>query len=89
LIRGCTPEPGAWATLRGERVRLGPVRLLDASPDGTTLAPGQLRVGRRDVLAGTGTFPVRLGLVQPQGKKEMPAADWARGLRTVEGEAFA
>jgi methionyl-tRNA formyltransferase len=27
--------------------------------------------------------------VQPQGKKPMAAPDWARGVRLVEGEAFA
>jgi len=35
------------------------------------------------VLVGTGTVPVRLGEVQPEGKRRMPAADWARGLRTA------
>jgi methionyl-tRNA formyltransferase len=44
------------------------------------LAPGQLRVERDAVYVGTGTVPVRLGDVQPQGKRRMPAADWARGL---------
>ncbi|HEX4091723.1 MAG TPA: methionyl-tRNA formyltransferase [Trebonia sp.] len=44
------------------------------------LAPGQLRVQRSDVYVGTGTGPVRLGDVQPQGKRRMAAADWARGL---------
>ena len=29
---------------------------------------------------GTGTAAVKLGDVQPQGKRRMPAADWARGL---------
>ncbi len=24
-VRGCTPDPGAWTTFRGERVKLGPV----------------------------------------------------------------
>jgi methionyl-tRNA formyltransferase len=46
-----------------------------------SLAPGQLRVERAAVYVGTGTVPVRLGDVQPQGKRRMPAADWARGLR--------
>ena len=32
------------------------------------------------MLAGTGTEPVQLGLVQPPGKRPMPAADWGRGL---------
>jgi methionyl-tRNA formyltransferase len=102
LIRGCTPEPGAWTTLRGERVRLGPVTI--AEGEGPS-EPGRLGVGRREVLVGTTTGPVRLGLVQAQGKKEMPAVDWARGLRpapapvsgaasgsasaTADGEVFA
>ena len=33
------------------------------------------------VLVGTATAPVPLGDVQPPGKRRMPAADWARGLR--------
>ncbi len=32
--------------------------------------------------------PVRLGLVQPHGKKPMPAADWARGVRIDPGEGL-
>jgi methionyl-tRNA formyltransferase len=43
-------------------------------------APGQLRVERAAVYVGTGTVPVQLGDVQPQGRRRMPAADWARGL---------
>ena len=46
-----------------------------------SLAPGELRVDRNAVYAGTGSVPVRLGDVQPPGKRRMPAADWARGLR--------
>jgi methionyl-tRNA formyltransferase len=33
------------------------------------------------VLVGTASDPVRLGTVQPHGKKPMNAADWARGAR--------
>jgi methionyl-tRNA formyltransferase len=56
---------------------------VDAVADGAppvAVAPGQLRVERAAVYVGTGTVPVRLGDVQPQGKRRMPAADWARGL---------
>jgi methionyl-tRNA formyltransferase len=31
---------------------------------------------------------VRLGDVQPHGKKVMAAADWARGVRVDAGERF-
>jgi methionyl-tRNA formyltransferase len=82
LIRSVTPEPGAWAEFRGERVKLGPV----VPAGGDPLAPGELRVERKQVLAGTASQPVRLGEVQPQGKKRMPATDWARGIRVEPGE---
>jgi methionyl-tRNA formyltransferase len=45
------------------------------------LAPGEFRVDRNAVYVGTGTVPVRLGDVQPEGKRRMPAADWSRGIR--------
>ncbi|TKR21973.1 methionyl-tRNA formyltransferase, partial [Cellulomonas hominis] len=82
-VRGCTPAPGAWTTLPdGARLGLGPVRLV---PDVTDLAPGAVRVGRGEVLVGTGTHAVRLGEVRPAGKRAMAAADWARGARLAEG----
>jgi methionyl-tRNA formyltransferase len=85
LVRACTPAPGAWTTFCGERLKLGPVRFATGAAelfDGDTgLAPGELRAIKRDVLAGTGTQPVALGDVQPQGKRRMAAVDWARGIR--------
>jgi methionyl-tRNA formyltransferase len=83
-VRGVTPAPGAWTTWRGERLRLGPVQ---PEPDGdAALAPGELRVAGQAVLAGTGRGVVRLGSVQPAGKRMVPAADWARGARPQPGE---
>ncbi|WP_216216403.1 methionyl-tRNA formyltransferase [Amycolatopsis aidingensis] len=82
-VRAVTPDPGAWAEFRGERLKLGPVTIAeDAGP----LAPGELLVERKRVLAGTATAPVRLGEVQAQGKKRMAATDWARGTRIERGE---
>jgi methionyl-tRNA formyltransferase len=84
-IRACTPAPGAWTTLRGERVKLGPVRAVaNAAP----LKAGELLVERAQVLAGTATTPVILGEVRAAGKKAMPAVDWARGLRIQPGETL-
>jgi methionyl-tRNA formyltransferase len=48
-----------------------------APPD---LAPGELYVGRHEVLVGTSSRPVRLGDVQAPGKRRMTASEWARGL---------
>jgi methionyl-tRNA formyltransferase len=85
-IRACTPGPGAWTTYEGERVKLGPVTPIGNGPD---LAPGVLSVGKSEVLVGTGTMPVRLGEVKAFGKKQMPAADWARGARLDDGAKLA
>jgi len=80
-IRACTPEPGAWTELDGVRIKLWPVTPAAGRADSAPLAPGELRVAATGVLAGTGTTPVLLGDVQAGGKRRMPAADWARGLR--------
>ncbi len=82
LIRGCTPVPGAWTTLPdGARLGLGPVR---PRPDVVDLPPGRVRAGRRDVLVGTASHAVELGLVAAAGRKHMAAADWARGARLAD-----
>ncbi len=87
LVRGCTPAPGAWSTFRGERVKLAPVSLTGSDvPEG--LAPGEVVAGRREVWVGTASTPVVLGQVRPHGKKDMAAADWARGVRIAQGECF-
>ena len=100
-IRGCTPAPGAWTTFRGERLKIHPVTLALLVPEahdftgtgvpaqGEVVAPGAVRATKHAVQVGTAAGRVQLGMVQPQGKKPMAAADWARGVRIEPGEKFA
>ncbi|MGS0687191.1 methionyl-tRNA formyltransferase [Nakamurella sp. GG22] len=81
LIRSATPEPGAWAETPWGRMVLGPVQVTDR----TDLAPGELAVGKAEVLVGTVTSAVRLGVLTPPGRRAMAAADWARGVRPKPG----
>ncbi|WP_432573126.1 methionyl-tRNA formyltransferase [Kineococcus sp. SYSU DK005] len=81
-VRGCTPDPGAWTSFRGERLKLAPV--LPVAGDGP--GPGRVVVEKRRVLVGTGDGLVELGQVQPAGKRAMPAVDWARGVRPGDEE---
>lgn len=88
LVRGCTPAPGAWTLFRGERLK---IRALARDPEhpvpvGADPGAGELIADKSSVWAGTGSHPVELQWVQPQGKKPMTAADWARGVRVREGE---
>jgi len=85
LVRGCTPAPGAWCEFRGERVKLGPVQ---PAAEVLDLAPGEIRVAKSAIWAGTATHAVLLGEVKAEGKRMMPASDWARGVRVEPGECL-
>jgi methionyl-tRNA formyltransferase len=82
-IRACSPFPGAWTTFQGERIKIGPV-----SPGASSdLAPGRLEVTKNAVYVGTGSTVVKLGEVKAFGKKQMAAADWARGIQDFPADA--
>ena len=81
-IRAVTPNPGAWTMVGDLRIKLGPVTVDDEAPN--SLSPGAIRVDRGGVRVGTASQPVLLGRIQPPGKKQMEAADWARGARLDE-----
>ncbi len=78
-IRSVTPAPGAWTQVGDLRVKVAPVTTAPALD--APLEPGRFLVRKDGCYVGTGTTPVRLSQVQPQGKKLMAAADWARGAR--------
>ena len=81
-IRACTPGPGAWSTWEGERFKIGPVTVAVGRE---RLEPGVLEVTKNAVFVGTATHPVELGEVKAFGKKQMRAADWARGVAVPAG----
>jgi methionyl-tRNA formyltransferase len=74
--------PGAWTTFRGERFKINSARIA-----ANNLPPGALEITKRSVQVGTATRALELGQVQAQGKKPMPAADWARGISFDETPA--
>ena len=78
-------RPGAWTTFRGERLKLGPVRRARTRAD-ASWRPASWRCARTEVLVGTGDR-CRCGSARSsrQGKRAMPAADWARGARPAPG----
>ena len=84
LVRGASPNPGAWTTLDDQRFKV-----LLAGPDtsGVALDPGQLHATKRAVFVGTGDGDLRLDTVQAFGKSAMSGADWARGANP-EGVRF-
>ncbi|GED97911.1 methionyl-tRNA formyltransferase [Gordonia crocea] len=87
LIRAHTPDPGAWALLEAggaqTRLRVGPLRRNVAGEPAApaSLRPGEVVAAKKAVYVGTADEVVALTWVIPPGKKQMPAADWARGAR--------
>lgn len=93
-INGVTPEPGAWGWLvpadtddDATPVRLKLAGVLPVA-EGDEAWPADLAESAPGAVVSTGGSgwlrtrggAVRLGRVQPAGKKEMAAADWLRGL---------
>ena len=86
LIRGCNPQPGAWATRKGERIGIFDCHL------STTEEPGM--PGRVLRVDGDG-FDVRLNggvlrvlRVQPEGQRKLPAGEWAAAAELKPGARF-
>ena len=81
LVRGCNPEPMAWAEFGGEPIRiLRAVASQDALSDSSELAPGTvMKIGTR-VFVATANGTLELLEVQPASKRAMSASDWHRGL---------
>ena len=85
LIRGVTPEPGAFTTLDGARLKVLDAHVAREAP---RLQPGHFAVEGKRVLVGTASDPIELVTVLPAGKKAMAATDWWRG-RPADAAAVA
>lgn len=77
VVRACTPAPGAWTTLEGQKFRLHEV----LPTERPSTDPGLVEQERRHVYVHTGTGQLKLLRVQPAGKKAMDAVAWANGLQ--------
>jgi methionyl-tRNA formyltransferase len=85
-IRGLDAVPGAWSELGGQ-----PVKLFCPSVESRDGAAGEvLEVDEeRGPLVGAGEGSVRVGEVQPAGKRRMTGGAWVRGRGIRVGERLA
>lgn len=82
LIRGLSPEPGAFTLFRGKRLE---VLRSEVLPERNAL-PGELVVDDGALRAGAETGSVLLVLVKPEGSKAMSGIDLINGHRIKSGE---
>jgi methionyl-tRNA formyltransferase len=81
LVRAYTPDPGAYTSFRGQRIVVTRASVAAGSP----AEHGTLKVERGGPHVAAGAGWLRLDEVKPAGKRGMSGADWARGLRDLEG----
>jgi methionyl-tRNA formyltransferase len=82
LIRGATPEPGAWTMFRGRRLKITRSTLAGDSD----LPPGVLRLEPGALLVGCGDGTLLLDRAQMQGKLPLSGAELGRGLHLRSGD---
>jgi methionyl-tRNA formyltransferase len=86
-IRGMDAVPGAWSLLEGVPVKLFRPRVaggVDESAPGDVLEADP----RTGLLVAAGRGAVRIGEVQPPGKRRMGAEEWIRGRGAHVGQRF-
>ncbi len=77
-VRGCNPRPGAYTVWRGSLLKIWNALPADTSNDAS--APGEVeQADSHGIRVRAGRGSVLLIEVQPEGKKRMHAAEFARG----------
>lgn len=92
-VRGYNPAPGAATFLDGERVKILRARTYQPAPGEHSeeiLKTGQsgeiLAIIESGILVRTGNGVLEITSLQPAGKREMPARDWALGVFKTSGD---
>ncbi len=86
LIRGTYPWPGAYCSLRGERIAILKGKAVESNG---AYFPGRVeKVRENEFHIGTGKGVLAVLQVKPEGRKAMSASDFARGRRLRAGVSF-
>ena len=86
LVRGCDPQPGAFALLNGEKVRFYGARLIEESTDKT---PGTiLGVDDQGIHVAVSGATLVAGKVRPAKGKKVAAAQFATEQGLKAGDMF-
>jgi methionyl-tRNA formyltransferase len=78
------PNPIARTIFRGDVLKITRARV--AGDSYHQLAPGEVVTTKSSLFIGTSDGSLEILSVIPQGKSEMGASDWARGVRVEPGE---
>jgi methionyl-tRNA formyltransferase len=85
VIRAFDPKPGAFTLQRGTEVKLFGSRL---APDARGDIGAVLDIEESGMLVACATGGIRVGYVQPAGKRRIAAFDWAQGRGVAVGDVL-
>ena len=86
LVRGCDPQPGAFADFRGEKVRFYSAGF---NPNGSGAAAGTIvGVGDHGIRIACGGGELLVSRVRPASSGKMPAQQWAVAADVKPGDRF-
>ena len=84
-VRACTPWPGAFTTAAGAQLRIAKAEWIPTIPDRPGVQPGRISISGDWIGVQTGQGTLALRRLQRAGKREMSAAEFARGAATLDG----
>jgi methionyl-tRNA formyltransferase len=86
LIRGCDPQPGAYSTIKGSKVRFYHARLLEATTD---KVPGEIvDIDAGAIVVALDGGSLGIGKIRDAAGAKMDAADFARNAGLQVGMKF-
>lgn len=86
-IRAFSEQPGAFSFIGEQKIKILGSRREDTGglPH---LEPGEMHIHRKRLWTGTGSGPIRLTRLQPEGKKAMDALAFINGYRIESHQTF-
>ncbi len=86
LVRGCDPQPGAFALLKGKKVRFYGAKLIEES---TAKAPGTiLAIDDKGIHVAVSGAKLVVGKIRPAKGRKVPAAEFAAEQGLSAGDVF-
>ena len=86
LVRGISVWPVAYTSFKGSTLKIGSVKPVGELPELSEAKPGSLFFTGKKLYCKTGSGTLELVQVQPESKKMMAGADFARGARIESGD---
>lgn len=88
-VRGMTPWPGAFTSVRGKTLKVHRTAVTDLPAAAAPAAPGTVVLAdKHRVVVACGERAVELQRVQLEGKKQVSAGDWFLGRGVAEGDVL-